>query len=41
MPSYELYLPELYKNGFFNNNNKKHLQLVINDKRELVSHKLI
>jgi D-glycerate 3-kinase len=41
MPSYELYLPELYENGFFNNNNNKHLQLVINSKRELVSHKLI
>ncbi|ORX60917.1 P-loop containing nucleoside triphosphate hydrolase protein [Piromyces finnis] len=41
MPSYELYLPELYKNGFFNDNSKRHLQLVINSKRELVSHKLI
>jgi len=41
MPSYELYLPVLYKNGFFNNNSKKHLQLVINSKRELESYKLI
>ncbi|ORX65388.1 P-loop containing nucleoside triphosphate hydrolase protein [Anaeromyces robustus] len=41
MPSYELYLPELYKNGFFNNNSKRHLQLIINSKRELVSYKLI
>jgi len=41
MPSYELYLHDLYENGFFNEKNRKHLQLVINNKRELISYKLI